>query len=94
MASKVQGEGEAESSFGSGRQQFNYSTENLVAVISVERQRELRDQQAVLHSDVVTAATEFEGKIAFAGGESGKGRLSDERFLFLRPVLPNPSKTP
>ena len=40
-------------------QQFDELREHLVAVLPVERQRELRGQQAVLHADVVAAALQF-----------------------------------
>ena len=50
-------------------EQFDQAGENLVAILSIEREGQLRGEQAVLRADVVPASLQLAGEIAFAAGE-------------------------
>ena len=52
--------------FTGGLRQVDELRQDFVAVLTVERQRQLRGKQAVFDADVVAAALKFAGKIAFA----------------------------
>src|SRR5947208_10312556 len=51
------------------RQQFQQAAQHFVAVLTGERQSELRGEEAVIDSDVVTAPLQFAGEITLARGQ-------------------------
>ena len=50
-----------------GCQQFEQARQHLVVVGPVERQRQLRREQAILHAHIIPQRVFFKGQILFAG---------------------------
>ena len=61
------------------RQQLDQARQDLLAVVAVQRQGELGDQQAVLDADVVPPPAHLQGQVPLARGEFGQGRREGHR---------------
>src|SRR5437870_2228722 len=63
------------------RQQFHEAAQDFIAIIAFQGKRELGGEQAVLETDVVTAALEVTGEVMLARDQSGERRGEVEAAL-------------